>query len=422
MLIYCAPINEQTKKWGVYCIPRMWRKPNGELAIYFNGMADVPEDNALQRKTCPDLFFISRDDGETWEETDGKDFDLGALGNVDSPYLRLKNGKVICVRGKDDLLPVHDCAPVKTFVPPYNGGGVHHTYRFGDLPADACACELWTYDENGTLLSREDVRIDFPEREFLTMGEVPQGDGFVPCPEWVKCGEWSAPYLASLCVLPDGTLGGTCYGQNPEVSDRYCGETYFMVSSDGGRTWKKRACITKNSADYLFGLAGDGYESSLAVGENGRLYFVARTDMSIEHPIVGGGADTVFCVSDDNGYTWSKERMIADSSITPHVISFQNGAIAVVYGRPGVHMILSEDGGETFSEPFSIIGKTLQEELAAGNTYMTSKYFDTCSYSNTFVERLDENSFLILYTNLKYDPGDGQHHKAGFVRKITIEK
>lgn len=48
---------------------------------------------------------------------------------------------------------------------------------------------------------------------------------------------------------------------------------------------------------------------------------------------------------------------------------------------------------------------------------MAAKYFDTSSYSNTFVEKLSENSVLVLYNNLKYDDGDGLRHKAAFVRK-----
>lgn len=53
---------------------------------------------------------------------------------------------------------------------------------------------------------------------------------------------------------------------------------------------------------------------------------------------------------------------------------------------------------------------------------MDAKYFDTVSYSNTFVEKLSDQSILVLYNNLKYDDGDGKNHKATFVRKITIEK
>ena len=420
-LIFCSPINEHTSKWGVYCIPRMWRRPDGSLAIYFNGSADTPDSVALKRKACPDLFFVSNDEGNTWHKADENSVDLGVLGSIDSPFLRLENGNCICIRGKDSLNPVHDCVPVKAFRPPNNGQGINHAYRLGDLPKDVFSCELLTYDKNGKLIGRDEVNIDFPEREMLTMGEIPDGNGgFVKCPEWIKAGDRSAPFISSIQILPDGTLCGTCYGQDPDVSDRYCGRTYFMVSADGGKSWNKRSCITKNSSKYTFGLAGDGYESSLSVGDDGTVYFVARTDMSINHPLYGGITDTVFCVSKDNGHTWSDERMIADSSVTPHVLAFKNGAVVVIYGRPGVHMILSEDGGERFSEPVSIIGKTLTQELNSGKEYLQAKHYDADSYCNTFVERISDNSFLILYTDLKYDPGDGLCHKAGLVKKITV--
>lgn len=419
-LIFCAPINEYTKGWGVYCIPRMWRLPNGNLAIYFNGTEDSPEAVALKQKACPDMFFISRDNGECWQEFSGEGIDLGVLGNVDSPYCPLSDGKVICVREKEGLLPVRGCVARKTFYPPFNGGGAHHTYRQADIPSDAFACELLTYNKNGDLISRENATIDFPERELLTVGEIPRDNGFVSCPEWIKAGEWCEPYIASIKVLAGGVLCGTCYGQNPNVKDRYCGETYFMVSEDGGKSWKKRSCITKNSGNYPFGLSGDGYESSLAVGDGGRLYFVARMDMSIDHTRFGGSADTVFFVSEDYGYTWSEEKFIADSSVTPHVLTFGNEMVVVIYGRPGVHMIYSTDGGITFSEPISIIGKTLTEELSLGKNYMQVKYASADSYSNTFVEKVSENSFLILYTDLKYDNGDGLYHKAGLVKRINI--
>ena len=75
-----------------------------------------------------------------------------------------------------------------------------------------------------------------------------------------------------------------------------------------------------------------------------------------------------------------------------------------------------------FSAPVSIIGKTLTEEMSLGKTYMQAKYSSADSYSNTFVEKISDNSFLILYTDLKYDNGDGSLHKAGLVKKITLQQ
>lgn len=119
---------------------------------------------------------------------------------------------------------------------------------------------------------------------------------------------------------------------------------------------------------------------------------------------------------------WTKPEKVADSSVTPHVAAPADEIVLLIYGRPGVHFKISEDNGVSWSSSYPIIGKTLAEELASGKSYMAAKYFDTSSYSNTFVEKLSENSVLVLYNNLKYDDGDGLRHKAAFVRKITVER
>ena len=79
----------------------------------------------------------------------------------------------------------------------------------------------------------------------------------------------------------------------------------------------------------------------------------------------------------------------------------------------------NEDKLEVYRVP---IGKTLEEERALGRKDIDSKYFDTVSYSNSFVEKISEDTLLLHYTNLKFDEGDGVMHKAGFVKKITVKK
>lgn len=34
-LAFSPPVNEQTEKWGVYAIPRLWRDIGGELVVCF---------------------------------------------------------------------------------------------------------------------------------------------------------------------------------------------------------------------------------------------------------------------------------------------------------------------------------------------------------------------------------------------------
>ena len=412
-LVFCAPVNEGTQRWGVYSIPRLWRLPSGEFVVCCNGEADHVEADA---RACPDLFFLSSD-GVHWRETDGKNIDLTVPANVDSPYVFLPNGKRACIREKANRKAV--TAPVyKRFSPP-NGDGEHFVYKQGDLSKDEFACEFCTFDERGNLLSAQETDIRFPERELILFGGYYEDEKFVSLPVFVKPRAWSSPYIYSVNLLPDSTLVGVCFGQNPSVSDRYCAESYLVQSKDG-ITWTKRSTITKNATAYKYGLVGDGGESSLSIAPNGDMYCLTRTDMSIDHESDDSSADAMLFVSKDGGYTWLEGRSVADSSVTPHVLAFDNGRVAIVYGRPGVHIALSEDGGETFSAPVTVIGETLKEALASGKSYMQAKYYDMDSYSNTFVERTGENEFLLLYTDMKYDDGDRQRHKATLVRKIKI--
>ena len=86
-----------------------------------------------------------------------------------------------------------------------------------------------------------------------------------------------------------------------------------------------------------------------------------------------------------------------------------------------MHFKYSVDYGKTWSEPISIIGKTLKEERLDLRDDFDSKYADTVSYSNTFVEVTGDNSLLVLYNNVKYVGDDGLYHKAAFVKKITFD-
>lgn len=412
-MVYAAPVNEKTQKWGVYAVPRLWRVPDGRLFIRFNGEIDSPD---YEKDCCPTLWFLSADEGKTWLPTTEVP-DTRVLADHLPPFCRLPDGRSLGFRAgecPDTLAGI----PVQKRLPLPNGqvGDEIYTYKQGDLPPHIFAFERVLYAPDGSLLSRVPASLDFPEREILSFGKI----GGVETPRRVWEDHYYPPYVFGVCPLSDGTLIGLCWGQAPGVGDRYCGETYLVASIDGGLSWHRRATVTRNAERYPFGLTGDGGECSLALGGDGTLYCVTRTDMSCDHERLGGRTDTMFFRSHDGGYTWDEGKPVADGSVTPHVLTFGTQGVLVIYGRPGVHMILSEDGGDTFGTPVSVIGKTLAEELAAGKSYMDAKYFDTSSYSNTSLEKLSDNRFLLLYNDMRYDTGDGERHKAGLVREITV--
>ena len=106
--------------------------------------------------------------------------------------------------------------------------------------------------------------------------------------------------------------------------------------------------------------------------------------------------------------------------MTPHLITLKNGVLVFLYGRPGIHMKFSTDSGHTWSEPVTLIGKTLKEHRARGDGYMDYKFWDMDTYANTFVSVVDEETFAVCYTDVKYQTGDGLDHKATLVRRITV--
>ena len=68
-LVWSAPVNEATSKWGVYCIPRMWKNRDGKLVVRFNGEEDSSDVDNMQR--VPNRHFLSRDNGESWDGVQG---------------------------------------------------------------------------------------------------------------------------------------------------------------------------------------------------------------------------------------------------------------------------------------------------------------------------------------------------------------
>lgn len=419
-LIYSPPVNHATKRWGVYAIPRMWREKNGELIVRFNGEADTAFVDNMQ--VAPNLYFVSYDDGTTFKKVeDGLEkYSIDILTGIGSGYFKLKDGTTLCYRAKN-CDAIKGITPSKTVMHP-NGEALLNCYRYGDIPRNCKGFERIAYDKDMNIISVDDVIFDFDTREVHVNYKAKNDDdgNYYEVEQFIKPYIFKNPYFTEVTELYDGTLVAICAGQHPDVTDRYCPEVYLIESKDKGITWTKRGTVASDK-NMKYGYSGDGNEMTLAYLKNGDLLCAMRMDVSIHPDVEKPVCDTMLARSKDNGYTWEKPFSVSDSSVTPHVISLENGVVAVVYGRPGVHFVYSTDFGYTWSEPVSIIGKTLTEERLDGKSDFESKYADTISYSNTFVEKCDDNSFVVIYNNVKYDDGDGLHHKAAFVKKISFE-
>ncbi len=420
-LVFSAPVNDATKKWGVYCIPRLWKEPTGKLVVRLNGEVDSAD--PATRDAAPNLYFTSEDDGESWS-LDGEGtakYDSEVIQGNSSPYLRLADGSWIAVRNKMGCEQLK-AKPVKEFMFP-NEGSFFGAFPAGSIPEECMGMDVVEYDETGQKINSQPLLLDFPEREIITETKAwDGGDGFKDIPVFVKPMHWSNPYISSLTLLPDGNICGIVCGQNSDVSDRFCGAVYLVASEDGGVNWKMRGIVAMGADEVPYGYGGDGFENSLALTDDGKLVCAMRMDVSVSPKGNSRFCETYVAISEDLGYTWTKPFPVAEASVTPQLVALDKNLLVLFYGRPGVHFKVSENGGRTWSEDFRIIGKNYTEARALGIPDSKSKYGDMESYSNVFVEKISSDSVLVCFNDMKYDEGDGVLHRAALVQKIKVKK
>lgn len=105
----------------------------------------------------------------------------------------------------------------------------------------------------------------------------------------------------------------------------------LVASGDGGRTWDFVSTIAYDHEEQR-----DGYcEPALLVAADGSLLCIMRR---------GGLLPLGQCRSDDGGKTWAPPEYLAGHGVDPDVLLMSNGVLACTYGRPGLHIMFSEDG------------------------------------------------------------------------------
>ncbi|MDA2928237.1 hypothetical protein MYX78_13590, partial [Acidobacteria bacterium AH-259-G07] len=128
--------------------------------------------------------------------------------------------------------------------------------------------------------------------------------------------------------------------------------------------------------------------------------------------------------SSDDGYTWTNPTSIGAFSVTPHLLALDNGMVAVLYGRPGLHIRASTDSGQTWSESIPLVGppeaelgiEELQEALDATLNIGVEKF--TCA--NTDIVVTGPDRVLVAYSDFQYKDRHGVRRKAIKVREVIV--
>jgi hypothetical protein len=230
-------------------------------------------------------------------------------------------------------------------------------YRFGDFPAEA---RQWPCRFRRSDGQWEDSHFTVDAPELHLCGGISQQHW------WDTAGPWEEieprlplPVPIKITRLADGPLVSPVAGQHSEVRDRRVAVTYCLASIDGGCTWHIRGTVADQIELATHGFGGG--EQEFVETENGDLLCFMRTMMSAESDVT---RDLHIARSTDAGKTWSTPESIAPVSVTPHATKLENGVIAVVYGRPGVHFALSADDGSSWPTRKTVVGPNEADLIA----------------------------------------------------------
>lgn len=403
--------------WGFFQFPDLWRGNDGVLYIAVN----IGADSEAGRHE-PTRFFRSDDGGRTWQPT------ACAATDQRPEVVALPDGRQVVFGRRRRLYHFSELSPeapkddidldalgVQPVAGPYRDGyrvNEYLVYRFSDIPEAHRAFPRALRSGPGAPWQPLNGRINVADLHLLALARAMWWDD-AGKPEWTeRPRRLKLPMPRDVLILPDGTLLWALTSQHPDVGRR-CGMVSCLASSDAGQTWQRRGTIA-DARDLSWGFTE---EHALARMPDGDLLCVIRTKTSND------AADTHYLAaarSSDEGRTWTMLAPLAEFSVTPHLLTLGNGTVAVVYGRPGVHVKASADSGRTWIDAAAVVGPPERELLARplGEWWALRHDF---SCANTSVVVTGPDRFLIAYSDFRYLDADGRRCKAICVREVAMK-
>jgi hypothetical protein len=411
-VLFVAPDNDGTRQWGVYGCPEMHRTADGSIVVFCHGHMDTYDSEAGAK--APAVAFRSRDNGLTWE----KDDPARCADSDTAPDLGDGARVQFVPKGPPADLRALGVAPLGMVVSA-NGYGLLGLYRAADFPLAARTFQVRYQPAGADAPQVADAVIDVPDWQIGATLKAKTGAAAWPdvTPTFAPLGGAYVGYCGlrlrnreRLVEAPDGAwLSAIVHWVATERNSSALQELRCIASTDHGKTWRARGVIV-GRAGTRFGATLEF--SMIRLGDE--LVCVDRMDHATTHD---PHRYTALARSADNGFTWSAPERVASSSVTPHLVKLENGTVALVFGRPGVHVQFSSDGCRSWEALTSLIGKTAEEEVAAGRDLLDAMYRDTVSYSNTRTVITGPDRFLVLYTDFKYG---GEQRKAIVVQEVIV--
>ncbi len=374
VLIDQAP--PEVKEWGPYRMPKVYRMPGGELCLTFQ----IGRDHYCDQGNLSPMF-VSRDDGRTWERSKWPHAGFTGINPVVSPIL---DGEYYCVSAVTGIeldlkklpKPVGAFALVAGF----------SLRRLEDCPEDVVRwfkdIKAMRWSPTTRAWTQEQVKWDHRGQLIWTYNDQPQQ---IP-------GDWSQKvYFESPVVRAGKELlhadYWTVYASEPGRIP-VAWECSLMASTDNARSWTRRSTIASMPAK------DNACEPVIEMNQAGELVCVTRREMDQRNPTM------LLMHSKDRGYTWGPRQTLFDFGVFPRLLQLENGVLVLSFGRPGVWLSFSLDGGHTW---------TARQAVLRGAS---------CGY--TSLAAMGRDSFLLAYSEFERPNKAGQPAKAILVRRITV--
>jgi hypothetical protein len=369
-------ITESAKAWGRYRMPKIYKMPDNTIALTYSMSIDHYYD---QGRISP--LFISQNEGKTWEKSSWPHPGLSGMHPVVSPVF---DGEYYTIPARNGIRLDGRGMPEPKSLKPHGWS----YYKWAGCPQDVTD---WYKNINAMRWSpksgwtEEDLCWDHEGQFIWSYNDIPQN---IP-------GEWGqALYLEHPIIRCGNKLFVAEYWTQYEtaggsIPDNW--ESYLLVSSDNGRSWKRRSTIASLSAV-------PAYEPTLELNHAGEFVCVIRTEY--------GNPSTMYVMySKDKGHNWSEPKSVLGYGVFPQLLQLDNGVMALSYGRsPGTWISFSTDGGHSWTKPYVIIDEAGKKS--------------SCGYTSLLA--LGRDTFLLAYGDIHCKNTAGEECKSILTKKITV--
>ncbi|RZF59355.1 IPT/TIG domain-containing protein [Sphingobacterium corticibacterium] len=368
--------------WGFFNFPGIRRSLSGQqISVSWSMSHDNAESYG---QAVSGNSAVSSDEGETWTRVERAPTGGGIL---------LSNGDRITVStpaaipvGDLDLPPV-----LATFQDGSNYDRLFRIYEYDKLPLQVQGTYQHRIKSGTTAWVAERGTLVHPNLARYSDGNL------FPVVWW-----------GDMHELSDGIYRGTypTYETKPGGGIDASGVTFYK-STDLGLTWTKQGNIPYQP-DLMLDPNGNkrkafGWtEPAFAALKNGTFLSVLRTQDGF------GESPMYVSTSTNKGVSWTKPKVFTGAGVLPKLLELDNEIVALASGRPGVQLrFMLNNNADDWSEPFEMLPWVPNETF-------------TCGYTGFL--KVDDNSFLVVYSDFWHRTPEGERRKAIKVRKVTVKR